>query len=336
MRYETGALATCCTEGHVRRSRVLVTGANGFVGRHVCTRLSGQGYTVRAMALPGTDVEGVEAAEIVRADLTGPESALRVAARGVRAVVHCAAVLGAVEPAELFEVNHRGTRRLLDVLSAATLDRFVMVSSLSARGPSVGLREPTEEAPLTPYGWSKWLAEQEVRASGLPATILRPPPVYGPGDSQTLPVFQLAQRGFALELGPGFANLTLLYIDDLVDAICAAIEKTCTPGTTLSLGSPAIPSSTVHAAMAQVFERDTAVVRLRTPVARVAGRVCDLVGRWRGEPLPFHSDKLPELLAPDWYVDPTPARELLGWEARTPLTDGIRETARWYRSRGVL
>jgi NADH dehydrogenase len=197
---------------------ILVTGANGFVGRHVVRRLVADGSRVRAMV---RDVEGADAlagldCELVRGDVTVPES-LRAAVEGCDGVVYLVAVI-AGRPADFERTIAQGTRNLLAAARDANVRRWVQMSAL-------GTSEETKD--LVPYYRAKWDAEGAVRGSGIPHAILRPSFAFGP-DGGILPrLIRIARLApITPVLGPGTQRLQPIWVDDVAELIgrCASGE----------------------------------------------------------------------------------------------------------------
>src|SRR5437773_2743613 len=176
--------------------RVAVTGATGFIGRHLVADLVNRGVDVRAIVRPRSAHAAPRGAAIVQADLDA--AALSAAFAGVDAVVHLAAVVATTREHEYVTVNVGGTRAVAAAALAAGA-RLIYVSSLAAAGsapPGAPRREEDPPQPLTPYGHSKLEGERHLAAiEGLRYTILRPSVVYGPGDRALLPLFRFARRG---------------------------------------------------------------------------------------------------------------------------------------------
>jgi uncharacterized protein YbjT (DUF2867 family) len=195
---------------------ILVTGANGFVGRHVVRTLVSGGARVRGMVRDvegARDLAGVDC-ELVRGDVTEPES-LPAAVEGCEAVVNLVAII-AGRPADFERTIAQGTRNLLAAGRAATVARWVQMSVL-------GTSRETKD--LVPYYGAKWAAEEAVHGSGLPHAILRPSFVFGP-DGGILPRLARIARLAPVTpvIGPGTQRLQPIWVDDVARAISLALE----------------------------------------------------------------------------------------------------------------
>jgi NADH dehydrogenase len=196
---------------------VLVTGAGGFVGRHLVRELTARGDRVRAMVRDvrgARALEGVEC-ELVRGDVTDPAS-LRAAARGCRAVVHLVAILTG-RPADFERVMVAGVGNIVEAARDAGVRRFVLMSALGA-GP---------EAPATvPYYRAKWSAEEAVRSCGIGHAILRPSFVFGP-DGGSLPGFLSIARLAPVTpvIGKGTQRIQPIWIENATRAVGLALAR---------------------------------------------------------------------------------------------------------------
>jgi UDP-glucose 4-epimerase len=212
-------------------TRVLVTGASGFVGRPLCDALADAGYLVRAAMRDRRAAGFPRDIEIARLpDLSGPVDWAPLLA-GVDAVVHLAAIAhaGREVPDTAYEqVNHQATAAFARAAAAANVQRFVFVSSIGAQSAATADHPLTEDDAARPtkvYGRAKLAAEDAVRASGVRYTILRPMLVYGPNAKGNI-----ARLGWlaGLPVPLPFASLTaprsLLALDNLISAIRFAIE----------------------------------------------------------------------------------------------------------------
>lgn len=326
------------------RRTALVTGATGFLGRHVVAALAGAGWTVRALARRrGTSAElGFRnlPVEIVAGDLT-EDSHLESAARGCQAIVHLAGLVNARSLDAYRSVNAAGTDRLVKAAARSAPEAFfVHVSSQAAVGPARGGRAVAEDdapQPVSWYGQSKLEGEEAVRRRWPGAWIvLRPGPIYGPGDKGLLAYFRLAQSGW-MPVPAGSSRIQIAHAASIALALTRAASRPDLNGRAGFLCDP--ESMTVK-------ELAGSIARLREPPARLLP-VPDLLVRWTGhaETLrqalthrtrPFNADKAREVLAGDWLCDAGPMRRDLDLPAPVPLDQGLRETRDWYAREGWL
>jgi nucleoside-diphosphate-sugar epimerase len=328
--------------------RALVTGATGFIGRHLCAALRAAGDDVTALVRPSSNRGALEALGVGFAvgDVNDAASvAAAVDGAGAEVVFHLAAMLGSPWHPDFLRTNAAGVRHIAAACAAAaSAPRLVITSSMAASGPSPG-RPRVEDDPPEPvsrYGASKLAGEQAARelAARVPITVVRPPIVFGGGDRAMLPVFRLAARGLAV--APGAGAVSLSHVADLVTLIRAAaagetLAPDGTPGHGVYFGgadeSPTIPE--LARRVAAVVGRRALVVPVPRWVVRAGGAVGELWGRAGGYDL-FSRDKAREALAGDWVCSTAKARSQLGWAPAAPLDARLAETAADYRSAGWL
>jgi nucleoside-diphosphate-sugar epimerase len=321
--------------------KVLVTGGTGFIGGHLIERLHAEGHEVSALARSTSKADLVAGlgADPVRGDLGNAES-LNTAARDQDLIFHVAGLVKARNEQEFFRVNRDGTRKLLAAAAGCGEPRFVFVSSLAAAGPTVpGKRRSTDEppGPVTAYGRSKLAAEQAVRECDLPWTIVRPPMVYGPRDTELLQAFKLVRKGVAPVLGAGDQELSAIYITDLVDALARVATPQTAVGRTYCACHPEIFTNLDLArGIARAVGRRVRIVRLPGAVARALLTLTGAAARIAGRTTTLNRDKANEFLAPAWTGDPAPLERDTGWCAGHDLASGLAATAAWYRERGWI
>jgi dihydroflavonol-4-reductase len=316
---------------------VAVTGATGFIGRHLTADLVARGVRVRAIVRPGSRSVEPPGATIVRAPLEA--RALAEALAGVDAVVHLAGVVSAVDAGTYAAINAEGTRAVAAAADAVGT-RLVHISSLAAAGPapaSTPRGEDDPPAPLTPYGRSKLDSERALHAlPSLRWTVLRPGVVYGPGDRAVLPLFKLAAGLVAPVVGRPGAAYTFVYISDVVRAIGAALEGTSV-GLTFFVGHPhpVTPRGLLETIQRAIGSR-SALIHVPMPVTRVAAEVCEVVGRVTGRAMLINRWRYAELAAEGFVCRVDRMRDVLGVTAAVDLASGIAKTAEWYRREGWL
>ena len=176
-----------------------ITGATGFVGHAVLDKAAQRELAVRA--LTRREQQPREGVTWVRGDL-GDEAALAKLAKGAGTLLHIAGVVNAPDWAGFHAGNVAGTRAVLEAARGAGVQRFICVSSLAAREPG-----------LSDYGRSKREAEELVQVSGLDWTIVRPPAIYGPRDTEMFELFRAA-RLHVLPMPPA-GRASIIHVDDL-------------------------------------------------------------------------------------------------------------------------
>jgi nucleoside-diphosphate-sugar epimerase len=314
--------------------RALVTGAGGFLGQALVRLLVSRGDAVRALVRSAA--APVAGAEVMAGDATDPAT-LRAAVSGRDLVFHLAGVRRAADPEEFLRVNAGSTRVLLEAcVEAAPGARVVLAGSLAAAGPSrIPRREDEPLAPVEPYGASKAEAERIARsyAARVPVAIARPPRIMGPGDRENLLFFRIARAGLALSFGD--RPLSWIDVDDCARGFALLGERPEAVGEAFFLASP--EHTTAEGLMREVGRAlgvRTRRVLVPAPLLRAAAAAADLATRVTGHKLPLNRKLAAQVLAPGWVCDPSKARALLGFEARTPLAESVARSARWYRERG--
>ena len=295
---------------------VALTGATGFIGRTLGRRLQAAGFLVRALVRPTSDVPLPAGFERVVGSLQDAESLARLV-RGVRAVVHCAGAVRGASARDFDPVNVDGVVRLARaILAERPAPPIVHLSSLAARHPE-----------LSPYAASKRGGEQALLAA--PAwTVLRPPVVYGPGDRELLPVLRWMIRGIAPIVGAPQGRFSLIYVDDLAEAVVRLVAMGGT-GRVFELddGRPSGYALDDLVAAAERY-RSRAVVRVSVPAGLLDGlsRLNVLGARLRGRAPMLTPGKVRELFHPQWTCDNTALADATGWRPRIRLDEGLRRT----------
>jgi dihydroflavonol-4-reductase len=319
-------------------TRCLVTGATGFIGSHLVEALLARGHEVICTVRPTSDPRWIAGtgAEVQRVGLDDGEGLGR-ALRGVTHVYHVAGALGGARAAELLRVNRDLTRSLIAACAGCDRPpRFLYVSSLAAAGPSPpggAVSEEMPPRPVSPYGRSKLAGERAVAAFAgvVPATIVRPPVVYGPRDRGLLPVFRLLKLRLRPLIGRE-RRLSLIHVRDLVEGLMRAAETPGAVGHTYFITHPRpLTMEQVGETFARALGVRTVPVRVPDPLVWLAGALSEGAARLAGRPPVFNRAKAREMTRSSWVCDGSRARAELGFEAAIPHAQGIAETVRWYR-----
>jgi len=225
--------------------RVLVTGAAGFIGRALVADLATAGHQVRAAMRHPADVFSRQVEVVAVSDLTRPVE-WRALLKGVDTVVHLAGIAhaGPSIAEEVYDrVNRLATAELAAAAQRAGVRRLVFLSSIRAQcGPAAKhtLSERDSPQPTDAYGRSKLAAEQAVRASNVPFTILRPVLIYGPGVKGNMArLIELARTPWPLPFGLMSNRRSLLSRDNLIGAVHLALRTPETAGETYVVADPA-------------------------------------------------------------------------------------------------
>ncbi|MHB8619183.1 MAG: hopanoid-associated sugar epimerase [Chloroflexota bacterium] len=335
--------------------KALVTGATGFVGSHVATTLLARGYEVRALVRParGHQRRAELPAEIesVWGDVQDVDS-LRRATKGCQAVFHVAAYyeLWSPDPRRFYEVNVRGTERVLDAARQAGVERTVYTSSVATvlpgrpgsgdrtwrGGNERGFAEPA--AAHSHYKRSKILAERVVmRHAGLgwPVVVVNPSTPVGTGDVRPTPTGKIV-LDFLRGRMPAFVNtgLNLIDVEDVAEGHVLAFERG-TPGERYILGNQNVTLREMLGLLALEARRPAPRFRVPLPVALAAGAISEVLqGRvaHRSPAIPFEGVRM---AATPMYYDSSRAQRELGLPRR-PIAQALRKSAEWFQQHGYI
>jgi nucleoside-diphosphate-sugar epimerase len=313
--------------------RVLVTGATGFVGSHVAQAFVEAGYEVRVGARASSNARWISSLDTERVplDVRGKPEDISRAVENVDVVVHAAGITRARRAEDYYSVNAGGTRRLATAALRAGVRRFVLVSSLAARGPD------GRDHPESDYGRSKLEAETYLLAlvGRMETVVLRPAAVYGPRDTDLLPLFRLARAGW-LPVPSGAALLQPVYVEDAARSALAAARAPVDFGPFPVAENRRYTWRDVAAGLEKALGRTVRAVRLPAGAFVLAGRAAE----WAAKPLsavPVLDERRARDLALNaWTCDVSGTEEALGWRAEVPLFEGLERAARWYGQVGWL
>ncbi len=300
---------------------VALTGATGFVGGATLDRLLESGWHIRALT---------RREQPKRAGVTWVSGALdrsdtlATLCEGADAVLHIAGVVNAPNVAAFETGNVTGTANMLSATKAAGIQRFVHVSSLSAREPQ-----------LSAYGASKAKAEKLVATSLLDWTIIRPPGVFGPGDKDVFEMFRMANKGLCLLPPAGLGSW--IYVDDLARLLVALLPAHEDATARIFEADDGEPGGWTHEGFARAIGSALGK-RINTfsaprPLLFAAAWADRLV---RGNRAKLTPDRAGYMSHPDWVIDRSAAPPSALWTPQTPTREALKTTARWYKANGWL
>lgn len=297
-----------------------MTGGTGFVGGATIESALAQGHTVRALTRRAqSEREGVT---WVEGALDDPASLERLCA-GADVVLHIAGVVNAPDRAGFVAGNITGTENMLAAARAAGVGRFIHVSSLAAR-----------ERNLSNYCWSKAEAEDRVTASDRDWMMVRPPAVYGPGDTEMLDLFRMAAKG--LVMLPPSGRMSVIHVADLA-ALLVRLAGGAGDVHAIYEADDGTSQGWSHEGFADALGR---AVGRKVRTARAPKLGLFMAARadrfLRGRKAKLTPDRARYIAHSDWTSDPLrrPPRDL--WQPEIATPKGLAETARWYRAQGWL
>ena len=321
--------------------KAYVTGGTGFIGSHLVEQLADGGDHVTVLIRKTSNLRWLNhlapKIQFVTADLHDIESLIPTL-EDVDVVFHLAGLTKAPDTATYNHVNAEGTRNLIEACLHVQprLKRFIYCSSLAAIGPSPNqtpICENTSPYPLTDYGKSKLKGEMITRnyADRLPITIVRPPAVYGPRDTDIFIYFQFIRRGLMPIIGDENRLLSFVHVKDLVVGMHAAALSDRAVGEAYFL-TDGVVHSWIEFAQTVACAMEKQPIRFGIPffVLDVVATCAEVVSRITRQTPTLNRQKMLELKQPFWICDSTKAEEQFGYRPVYSLEKGIKETAGWY------
>jgi len=301
--------------------RIALTGATGFAGKLILSELKIAKHEIKTLARQPERLDQTQA-EIIKGDLSDA-AALALLVANAEVVVHVAGAISAHNRAGYFATNLNGTKKLYEAARQAKAERFVFVSSISAREPK-----------LSHYAASKAAAEHFLlgQTSGPKVLILRPSAIYGPGDKATLPLLKALQSHFAILPGRASARFSLIHVEDFARVVAdAAFSDASGIFEVDDLGG-----GHTWADLAKINRDITGQpqkqIHAPKPLAHTVAAFAELFGAVWGKPSMTNRGKVAELYHSDWVVRGA------NWPRDNPigLAEGYADTLRWYIQEGWL
>jgi nucleoside-diphosphate-sugar epimerase len=317
---------------------ILVSGAGGFIGRPCCRVLRDAGlHPVAALRKGSVAPDGIETTPVAMG--LGPDTDWNDALAGASTVVHLAARVHVMNDrsadplAEFRAVNTAGTLRLAEQAGDRGVGHFVFMSTIKVCGETTSPGHafgPGDLAPEDPYAESKAEAEAGLaalaQATGMAVTVLRPPLVYGPQvKGNLLSLLRSVSRGLPLPLGAVNNRRSLIGVDNLADAIRAAVESRPAPGSFrvyTVCDHEVIGTAELARRLGKVLERPARLLPVPVTLLRLGGL---LTGRFAAI----------QRLTSSLEVNAEDIRRDLHWVPPLSLDQGLAAMARWWKTRAA-
>ena len=314
---------------------VFVTGAGGFIGSTLCKKLRSAGYSVIGMHRSAKSASPQNGIEHLSTDLMDQNIRWDSLLTGIEFVVHLAARVhvmkdNSTDPLAAYrKINVAATENLARHAAAMGVKRFVFMSSVKVNGEESWkpYTEADKPVPVDSYGISKMEAELTLRKianeTGMAVVILRPPLVYGPGvKANFLKLLQAVDRRMPLPFEGVKNQRSLIYVENLVDAIVACMQHPNAPGQTF------LVSDGKDVSTPELIRMMSALLHKQPRLFSVPGLCLHIASRLTGK------GPAMDRLIGSLTVDTTKITEELDWRPPFNLQEGLEETVEWYRGIG--
>ncbi len=332
--------------------RILITGASGFIGSFLVEKALSENYEVWAGVRQSSNKDYLKDERINFIDLNyGDKERLKaqlkdfVVKRGrFDYVIHNAGITKCLNIDDFDKINFRFTVNLIDTLrEAATPDKFILMSSLSAFGVGdennyTPIKLSDTPNPNTAYGKSKLKAEQYLQSTeDFPYIILRPTGVYGPREKDYFLMIKTVRSG--LDVGAGFKpqHLTFIYVKDLVDAAFLAL-KSDIKNRSYFVADGDIYTDKEYTQLVKKSIDKKYVISLKVPLWLLKGIsvIAEDISRVTKQPSTLNRDKYKIMKQRNWVCDTEPLIKDLGFSPKYNLEAGLKESIEWYKDNGWL
>lgn len=322
------------------KEKVLITGASGFLGSHLITSALEKGLDVYAAVRKSSDVRHLKNLPISWSYLDYEDPAAlqkELAEKRFNYIIHAAGVTKAVKQEDFNHINASYAVNLAKAidLSEGYFKKMVFISSLAAIGPlndnSALITEETSPRPVTAYGRSKLLAEQQLSALPVPLTILRPTAVYGPRDKEIFVMVKALTKGLDAYIGRISQQLSFVHGKDMGDIAVQSLFIDA-PGKAYNISDGNHYNKYQFADIINTLLNKKAF-RVHLPVGMVKALafLLETVNGMLKRPTMISREKLRELAAVNWGCDISKARSELHFNPQFDLQRGLEDSISWYQ-----
>lgn len=318
----------------------LITGATGFVGSHLADKLLEKNHEVYCLRRKTSSTKWLDGKNIkyVDGDLFSNES-LENCIKEMDYVFHVAGVVKAKTKAGFYHGNYEATKNLLEITNKVNpgIKKFIFVSSQAACGPSRNgepVDENTKPDPITTYGITKLKAEEEVEKykNKFPVTIIRPPAVYGPRDTEILIYFKTFSKGLNSVIGFDAKYLSLVYVEDLADGIVLAAENKDSNGQKYFMCfDDAYNWDEIGSVTSRLLGKKALKIRLPHSVVYSVGYLAELFSTFSRKPATLNIEKCKDITQLRWVCSNKKAKKELGFNPKYTLEESFKKTIDWYK-----
>lgn len=321
----------------------VVTGANGFVGSHLVDLLLEKGYSVRCIVRKTSDLKWLKGKKVEFFDcgLLNKEG-LKKALYGATYIFHAAGVVKSKKPDGYYRGNVETTQVLLETALEFrnTIERFVIISSQTASGPTLGEFAITEEddcKPITTYGRSK-LEEERIShkfMNKFPVTICRAPAVYGERDTEIYIFFRTFYQGLFTTIGFDKKTISIIHVSDLVNGIFLAATNDKSIGETYFIGSEIFYTwEEIGEICSRVMKKSPVHIKVPHFAVYTIALIAQFIAGFTKRAATINIEKARDITQSKWICDPSKAIKELGYKQNISLEEGIKRTFDWYKQMG--
>jgi nucleoside-diphosphate-sugar epimerase len=321
-----------------------VTGANGFVGSHLVDYLLEQDHEVHAIVRSSSNLQWLDGKDVTlhTCGLNSAED-LKLAFQGANYIYHIAGVVKALTKDGFMKGNVEMTRNVMEAAAhISTIKRVLVTSSMAATGYAEMGSDVDENSPLKPiepYGDSKVAQEEVAReyADRVPSTIVRPPGVYGPRDTEIFAFFKAINNGVSAMMGFTPKEMSLIHVRDLVQGMYQAATNEDSVGEVYFLGSLECYNwKQLGDYASEAMNKKTITIKIPHFVIFILGFFGQILESWFGMDVALNKDRAYRITRPSWYCNSNKAVKELGFQQTVSIEDGFKSTIDWYKEKGWL
>ncbi len=322
----------------------IVTGSNGFIGSHLVQFLLNKGHRVKCIVRPTSNLKWIEHLDVecIPSGLLEVETLSKVF-QNARYIFHLAGSIKAKKYEDFVAGNVGLTENVLQAARGnSSIRKIIITSSLAASAPAlinIPVTEETRSNTISKYGKSKKEMEDVVysKYKDLPYTIIRPPVVYGPRDTEVLLFFKTVKKGIIPTIGIGEKQVSLVYIDDLIEGMyLAAIKEEALQQTYFIVSDQLLNWLELGHKAAKILGKKT--IRLIIPhflVYIIAG-LAELGSFFQTKAPTMNLEKAKEITQVAWTCSEAKARKELGFIPKVGYKEGFATTLKWYQNEGWI
>jgi UDP-glucose 4-epimerase len=322
------------------KDKVLITGASGFLGYHLIQKAIAANFEVFAAVRKNSNIEHLSEFPLkyLYLNYEDPEQMSRLIAENkIDFIIHSAGVTKAIRQEVYDQVNAGYTINLAKAAenSGSICKKIVFISSLAAVGPlndgQQKITEQTHPRPVTAYGRSKLLAENQLASISIPTTILRPTAIYGPRDKDIFIMLKTISNGMDPYIGKIVQELSFVHAEDVALAAVQSLTIKNALGIYHITDGNSYNRYEFSDISKSILNRKAFRFHLPMPLVKSLAFLLENVNGWLNKPSVISREKLHELAAINWICDITKANKDLNFTPKYNLQTGLEDTISWYK-----